>query len=174
MTHTNTEIFSHQWEKYITKVKGRIIRETKDNAVDYAVLKDILNNSKTDWFSSFESIGRWLKDFSQREPAKGKQIEDVLNTMQFKEEPLPRSPLRFLVYILPVLFAVGGFLVAMFFSNNWLIRIASAVLPAVLMFFASKTTYSSIRLNEQKKLINKYISQLESYSEDIVKILESP
>jgi len=173
MTHADIDSFSSEWNKFTTKVKGKLLKESKRKPVDYHTAEEILRETKVCWSSPYEATGRWLKGLSEKDSDKGTRIIAQLDKIHFEEIAERKSPLPFLLFIIPLLFGAGGFLIAMFLTQSWLIRIASAVLPAALMFFTTKIAYSNIKSTLQKRLISKYMDQLDVYSDKIKKILKS-
>ena len=174
MSHKDTEAFKQQWTKFLTKVKGKLIKETKKQPLDFALAQQTLRDAKESWTSSYEANGRWLSEYSESDYKKGKRIHDILMyDMTFEEQKQKKNILLLLLYLIPLVCAGAGFLIAMFFTSNLSIRISSAAIPAVLTVFTVRMIVANIKANRKKKLLANYLEQLEDYSQQIIDIINS-
>lgn len=174
MPYSDTKTFRQHWNKFITKLKGRILKESKVQPLTYENYKEILEDVKLCWSSSFEANGRWLKGFVDTDPIKGKRISDILlEDMSFEEEKEKSSPLRFLIFLLPLLIGGSGFLIAKLLKTKLLIQIISGGVPALLMILSCIVILRGIKATSRRKLIDNYLEQLCKYSNSIESIIES-
>ena len=131
MSHKDAEAFKQQWTKFVTKVKGKLIKETKKQALDFELAQQILRDAKDSWASSYEANGRWLSEYNETDYKKGKRIHDILMyDMTFEEQKQKKNFLLLLLYLIPFVCAGAGFLIAMFLTTNLSIRISRDRPPA--------------------------------------------
>ena len=174
MPYSDTKTFRQHWNKFITKLKGRILKESKKQPLDYESYKEILEDVKLCWSSSYETNGRWLNGFVEADPNKGKRISDILlEDMTFEEEKEKVSLLRFLVFLLPLVFGGLGFLIAKLLKAKLLIQIISGGVPALLMILSCIVILRGIKAAAKRKLTDNYLEQLSKYSNSIESIIES-
>lgn len=172
MANTNCENFQKLWNQFITKLKGRIIKEDRRQPLDFESFEMILEDTKGCWSSSFEAGGRWLKDLSEKDSEKGKKVKKIISDMKFHRIPQKKNLWRFLVYLLPLLFGAGGYFVSTLFSSLWYVWVASAVVPAVIMLLSARLLETNIKNNLKKKQQTEYLNQLNLSFNQIINILE--
>ena len=174
MSHTDVEIFTQHWNKFLTKVKGKLIKETKKQNLDYKLAQEILSESKESWGSDFEASGRWLNEYSETDYRKGKRIHDILlHNMDFEEIPRKKNLLLILLYLIPLVCGGAGFLIAMFITGSLSIRISCAAVPAVLSVFTVRMFAANIKTKAKKQLITEYVDQLADFSDQIIETIIS-
>lgn len=174
MSHTDVEAFTQQWSKFVTKVKGKLLKETKKQPLDIDIATEVLTDAKACWGSSYEASGRWLNDYSDKDYKKGKKIHDILlYEMCFEEIKPKKNLLLLLLYLITLACAGAGFLIAMFITPDWTIRIISGVIPAVLSVFTIRMIITNILIKRKKKLLADYIAQLDDFSEQIIETINS-
>ena len=174
MSHTDVEAFKQHWSKFVTKVKGKLIKESKKQPLDCELAQQVLTDAKEGWGSSYEANGRWLSEYNEQDYKKGKRIHDILlHKMTFEEIEGKNNILFILLYLIPLVLAAAGFLIAMCFTASWGIRLTSAAIPAVLSVLTARMIVRNIKANRKKQLIADYLEQLNEYSEQIIDIINS-
>ena len=173
MVKSNSEEFGKLWTQFTTKLKGRIIRENTRQTVTFELLQTILDDTKNCWDSPYEACGRWLRNLMATDENKAKKVRTILLTnMKFQKAEQAKLWLRYLVYLLPVLFGVGGYFVSSFFSANWIVNVASSAVPALIMLLSARLLEKNLKTKQDKKFQSNYLEQLDIYRIQIADILD--
>ena len=96
----------------------------------------------------------------------------IFEEMKFEEVTPKKKLLPILSYILPVLGAGGGLLVALLLKANIWVTVISAAVPGILLLFSAFTMSKIAKQKELNDLISQYMQQLDKYSQKIKSIIE--
>ena len=167
-----TEGFEKAWNSFISKVKGRLKTISEKGNFDYERIKLTINKLKLDWRSDEAIEGRWLSEYTEKHPDKGKEIE-ILLTESMRVQPAEKekniSPL--FTHAMPAAGAILGFSSSHIRNENIFVQGASAVIPAAVLFAAGKHVSNELKYKQTKNKMEFYIHQLESYKKGVCQII---
>lgn len=171
--NTDQTTFECLWEKFIVRLKGKMLRQMAKGALDIGALKLILLDASAGWDSNEEEGGRWLHGYAQEHPEKGELLRNILvEDMRFAEVTYPRVFPQTLEYILPVGGAAVGLGLSSFFQANWKVRAAATVGPGVLLYPAVRAVGEGSREKRRREVMEDYLGQLDKFKESVLSLLE--
>lgn len=173
MKAKNVERFEKCWGKFITKLKGRMIKQSEQQQLTYPLLKLTLSDAASCWGSEYEENGRWLMQYSEEEPEKGRLIHRILlENMEFIEIPLQKDMTDMLNYAVPLAGAAAGLGLSHLFRVKAIGQAISTIVPAAVLYPSMKTLGENIKKQESMERIEQYLSQLEPYRQNIIDIID--
>lgn len=172
MPGTYTESFEKQWGKFLTTVKGKLVRESKTQKITYPLLNLLLQDVRLNWDSEFEENGRWLKGYKKANPEAGERIQHILlKKMAFTEITQKKDNSQLMNYVVPVIGAAAGIGISTILHANLAIKAVSTVVPAVAMYAATKSVGMSKTASDTTQLIDQYMAQLDTFKAEILCVL---
>lgn len=191
MSMQDKEQFLRHWNTFMERLKGRIRRETRKNAV---VLNNILAELRLAWALDDDELGRWVIAYTRSHPDQGALVRKILLEMQFTTIPEshqspqgipsasflsaqtltskvtdPSNPLSF---ILPLAGAATGFAISHFITKSSpLIQVVSTIAPSVLIYAAESGFGRSMAQQDEEGLIQACEERLERYKQSVISIL---
>ena len=170
--NTNIDNFERLWDVFYVRLKGKIMTKAKNQELTYPLMKLILSDAKSDWTTEYDECGRWLKDYMQENPAKGRIVWEILtDNMSFKEVAKKSDSLGIAGTLAPLAGAALGFGISPLLGAGIVIKIVSAIVPAGLAFGAVKTLEPKMKDKSLSDCIDGYLSQLEKYKNSVLSIL---
>lgn len=173
MMSTDQQTFEGLWEKFIVRLKGRMLRQSEKQPLDGPVVKLLLMDAALSWDSEQDECGRWLHSYAQDHPEKGKLLRDILvEDMHFTELAPQKELPEALTYVLPLAGAAVGLGAATYFQAGWLVKAAATVGPGVLLYPAVKAVGDSGREKNRRDAIGEYLDQLDKYKQSALSVLD--
>lgn len=169
---SNISDFENVWKKFMIRLKGELMEQTKNAPLTFSVADITLSNAATAWSISYDECGRWLMTYSQTEPEKGALISDILTKdMRFTEiAPAKGVPAAAKIAI-PAAGAVAGFCISHFLGAGVLVQAISTVAPAALLYPATVSFSSTAESNSKAALLNDYLVQLDKYKTSVISVI---
>lgn len=172
MNGTYRDSFEKQWEKFLTSLKGKILKESSKQQLTYPLLNLLLRDARLCWESDYDENGRWLKKYKEENPEKGELIYNILlEDMVFTEIKPAKGNSEIMNYALPVVGAVAGFGISSLLHANAIIKAVSTIAPAALLYTTTKSVGTNKKDNSTKQLIDAYIAQLDKFKVSIISII---
>lgn len=167
------ELFLKTWNSFENVVRGALIAEAKSNPLTFARAKMVLAKETLSWQNDFASTGCWLSEYQKNDERKGKEIRRILTEdMSFTEEKTPAS-LKSVKFIGAVGGGAVGYGIAHATGLGVIGTIASTVIPMAACFIGGNVYATSKNQNSMRNVIDAYCSQLESYKDAVVAILNA-
>lgn len=167
------EIFEKHWEKFITRLKGKMIKQSEKQKLTYPMVKLLLSDTVLDWGSEYDEIGRWLMDYSKRNPEQGGRIRNVLmDDMNFTEIAQQKDYSEVINYAVPLAGAIAGFGVSSLWHAGTVVKAVSTLAPAAILYPSTKALGTAFKDNSRNAMINGYMEQLGKYKMNVLSILE--
>lgn len=171
--NTDQQTFLALWDKFTTRLKGKLLRQLQKGSLDAGTLKLMLLNASAGWDSEQEEGGRWLHHYTQAHPKKGKLLRDILvEDMRFTEVTPQKTLPQAMEYILPVGGAAVGLGISTFFQAGWAVRAAATIGPGVLLYPAVKAVGDGSRKRGLRTTMDEYMEQLDKFKESALSVLD--
>lgn len=169
---THRDRFEKLWDKFFARLKGKILAQADKQELTYPLMKLILADAKSDWMSEYDEGGRWLRDYMNENPAKGRLVYDILtDNISFSEVQKKSDSTGVVGLVAPLAGAALGFGVSSIFNAGVVVKIISAVVPAGLLFGTTKAMEPKLRHKRKQEQIDAYLSQLDKYKFSVISIL---
>lgn len=172
MNNTEREKFESLWTDFIALVKGKLISTAAKQTLTTPLANLILSDAASSWSSEYEINGKWLCNLKEVDPYKAKLVEDILlNDIHFDETDTKGEVPSYYDYVIPAVGACAGCAISMYLDYGKLVQAASTVIPAVLLYPATKIFRNRMNETNKAKCIEGYIAQLEKYRNSVVSVL---
>lgn len=169
---TENELFIQQWDKFVTRVRGKLLQQVKKQQVlTLSVAKLQLADCAIDWSSDIDENGRWLRNLTAKDPARGRAVRQVLEDMTFAEPDTGKKLPDALDLAVPVAGAAAGVGIALMADAGTLVKAVSAVAPAAVLYPVTKQVRTTVNEKKDQDLVDAYIGQLDKYRDTILGIL---
>lgn len=170
---TNRELFLRNWDKFEARVRGRLIQQSDQQAMSHPYAKLVLSDAAGDWSSGYDEGGRWLSAYMKDHPDHGAAIAQILTKeMTFTEPDPPFEIPEVLNYAIPVAGAAAGLGIAAALGAGTVIKTVSTLVPAALLYPATKTVGNSVNEKSRIELVDAYMAQLQQYRDAVLDLLE--
>jgi hypothetical protein len=164
--------FNQCWDRFKVNVKAKLMNRSEEAPLTVAGANLALKDAVTGWLDEFDILGSLLVKVKRDQPDTAKEIERILRfELVFKEESREKSITDLAAYAVPIAGAVAGGGISMIRKANFLVKVASIVLPAAVLTPVMKQVKQNKEQEIDKKLINQYVLQLEGFKEKILKLL---
>lgn len=169
---THRDRFEKLWDKFFARLKGKILREADKQELTYPLMKLILTDAKSDWMSEYDEGGRWLRDYMNENPAKGRLVYDILtDNMSFCEVAKKSDSMGLVSLVAPLAGAALGFGISSIFNAGVVVKIISTVVPAGLIFGTTKAMEPKFKNKRKQEHMEAYFNQLEKYKLSVISVL---
>lgn len=169
---SNISDFEKYWDKFTTKLRGMLMNQSQKQTLTYSIASIILSDAAVSWSLSYDECGIWLIKYTEGNPEKGELISQVLTgDMKFKEIPPKKDIPESANIITPLVGAILGGGIAHILDANVFVQIASAIVPAALLYPAIKSVGNMVTENNKDGIIDEYMAQLEKYKKSVIVIL---
>ena len=130
----NTELFEQYWNKFITRLRGKLISQSAEKELTFPVAKLILLDSAGDWATELDEGGRWLiRELTAQDRNAAEKVRQVLESMSFVEPEVSGNLPEVMDYAVPVVGAAVGAGIAVLADAGTIAKVASTVVPAVAL-----------------------------------------
>lgn len=164
--------FERCWKKFTDTLGGALIEESEKQTLTYSVASIILSNASMAWSLSYDECGRWLSSYKKENPEKGELAEQILTKdMRFTELPPKKNLPEAVNFIAPLGGAIVGGGIAHLLGTNIFIQVASAAVPAVLLYPTTKSIGNMIKRNNKEAVLTEYMAQLEKYRKSVISVI---
>ena len=172
MNWTYRDSFEKQWEKFLTSLKGKILKESAKQQLTCPLLNLLLRDARLCWESDYDENGRWLNNYKAENPEKGELIYNILlEDMIFTEIKSAKGNSEIMNYAIPIAGAVAGFGISSLLHANAIIKAVSTIAPAALLYATTKSVDTNKKDNSAKQLVDAYIAQLDKFKVSIISII---
>lgn len=164
--------FNQCWDRFKVNVKAKLMERSEDSPLTLAGANLALKDAVSGWLDEFDILGSMLMKVKREQPDTGKEIEHILRyDLTFREENREKSLSDVAAYAVPIVGAVAGGGISIIRKANFLVKVASIVLPAAVLTPVMKQVKQNKEEELDKKLIDRYILQLEGFREKLLKLL---
>lgn len=172
MDYTDKERFESLWNDFIILVKGKLITTSSTQRLSTPLANLILSEAASVWGSEYELCGKWLSQFTEREPQKAELIRNIaLNDMKFSDTPERKEISYQYNIIIPAIGAMVGLGISYFVGASKWVQAISTIAPAVLLYPAVKSFGKQQNNVNKSKTIEELIGQLDKYKNSILAVL---
>lgn len=169
----DVELFEKYWEQFLTRVKGRMMKQAKKQEMTYPLLNLLLSDISLSWDSNVEESGRWLGQYCEKNPQKGGMIRQILlEDMEFSEILGNEKGSDAMNYIVSAAGAATGYCISSALHAGKVAKTISTVVPALLLYPSAKAVGENTKNRNQKEYMEEYISQLEKYKKGVLSVLQ--
>ena len=174
MSRTYYEQFENLWEIFISKFKGSLTVDFKNQKISYPLLKIALNDAKSSWESRYDEAGVWMANLMEEHPEKGNLVRKILTEdMKFTEFPEKKPLPPYIGSAAGLAGGAAGYFIAQIFTNNWILKGVASAVPFAMIVGAVKVMEKKSASACEQKMINDYIAQLDKYKNSVCSVLQS-
>lgn len=156
--------FEKNWDKFIARMHGQLIKQARDGVFTLASSNLILADCSGFWDSRHSEGGRWLEKFEKEYPQKAEIIRNILlHDMRFAENSVGDSGQEYLKYIVLVGSAATGFAISKIVGANAIVQAVCTIASAVVAYPVVNNVIHAVDDSRKKKMIQDYLSQLDKY-----------
>lgn len=165
--------FNIHWQNFITQYKGRLSLGSKAQKITFGYVKIQLDDIMSMWSSSDTEAGKWLEKYNAVNPQKGKLLRKILLEDIKLEEIEENGSSDILAYIAPVAGAALGYSISFALGAETLVKAASSILPAALIYPISKNVCENAKKTREERLIEEYTAQLDKYRQSVASVISN-
>ncbi len=173
MDNLYSKIFDKNWDKFVTRLQGRLMTQAKNGGSMQQSSNLILADCIGFWDSRHSEGGRWLENYERECPEKAEMVKNILlNDMKFEEYSSGVSQKGYMKYMVPIGCAAAGFGLSKISGADTVIQTVCTIAPAAAAY---PVTINALRAGEnsrKKQMIQNYLSQLNKYKVSIESILQ--
>lgn len=169
----NIDSFENVWDGFIVKFKGKLLKQSNNGNLNYSEVNLVFKDMVLSWSIKTDIEGKWLMDYAVLNPKKGELIKKILaEDMTIKEIAKTKIP-EFLKYVVPFFGAAAGLGISSVCDASIAVKAISTIAPAVVLYPSANTVLNALKIRNNEKLIEEYISQLDKYKQSIISIISS-
>ncbi len=169
----DTQAFESAWKHFETTVKGKLLEKMKQQDVTVGLANILLKDAALCWASSYGAEGRWLSQYTERNPEKGKAVASILkDKMSFSSDVVPQKVSPYLKYGVAAVGAVIGGGIAGMFTSKLIPQLIGAAVPAMTLYPMMNEREKASAQSGKTGVINGYMSQLDQYRVAVIRIIE--
>ena len=179
------EEFQDNWKKFSTQLKGRMLSFNGKTFSSSGYFNELLESEREFWSSNLQEGGRWLKDYSEKNPENGKTISGILcKDMCFMDVDSSNANIIMSKVCRVVLGLAIGFSIVSFGDSAWIQKLKEsffmesllpyffALLCGIVFYFIGMSVDSALQAQNSHKLIEAYMKQLEKFKLSVESILQ--
>lgn len=168
------EDFMKNWNKFRSRLQGKMMLQADKGVFTLSMLNLVLAECVEFWDSRHFEGGRWLDELEKALPEKADMVRTILlKDMRFAEESDGSTQNNFLQYAVPAGSAIVGFSLAKVMGTTEVIQAVCTIVPAAVAFPLTKNIIRAVDSNKKKEMIKNYLAQLEKYRLSIENILKA-
>ncbi len=165
--------FNQCWERFRLNVKAKLMEHSEDSRLKLSIANLALKDAGTGWLDEFDILGSWLKGLKKAQPAKAEKIERIIRyELSFQEAERDKGLADIASYAVPIGGALAGAGISVLKRANFFVTAASIILPAAVLTPVMKKVKQNQEQEIDKKLIGKYMEQLNPFKEKILELLQ--
>ena len=169
---SNITDFENNWKKFIIKLKGELMEQSKSRPLTFDTADIALTNAATAWTLSYDECGRWLMTYCQNNPEKGALVTEILTKdIHFSKIDPPKGFPEIAKIAIPAAGAAAGFCISHFLGASVVVQLISTAAPAVLLYPAALSFAQTSESGAQKTLLESYLSQLDKYKTSVLSVI---
>lgn len=173
MHNNDLKKFDDVWIHFETLIRGKLSDKTKSGKMDISYANIILDKSALIWFSGIGSEGKWLADFSQAEPEKGKEISRLLRSeLTFSDNVPQKNNGRYIKYGVPVVGGVAANAIAKSLGAGGALSGAAGAVAVAAVYPVAKSYSEDVAKKEKSAMLDAYIAQLQLCKKKIEVIIQ--
>lgn len=173
MHNNDLKNFDDVWIHFETLIRGKLSDNTRSGKMDINHANIILDKSALVWFSGAGTEGKWLADFSQAEPEKGKEISRLLRSeLTFSDNIAQKNNANYIKYGVPVAGGIAANAIAKSLGAGGALSGAAGAAAMAAMYPVAKSYSEDVAKKEKSIMLDAYITQLQLCKKKIEAIIE--
>lgn len=165
-----TAQFERHWQDFITRLRGRILRQQPPPA--YPQMDLLLSSYRLEWAASDTACGRWLAALRKQNREKADQIEAILTQdMRFSPLPPAAAPSPVTDFALSAAAAAATAGVCILTGCSLAVKIGAALGAAGLTFGGTQYIRKQKTNQKQQSDLAAYLDQLSKYKDQVIHLL---
>lgn len=172
MKKKDIELFEKYWERFMARLRGKIMHHAQRQNLTYSLMKLILKDASDSWNSDLEENGRWLMQYCGQNPQEGALVRRILlEDMEFAEISVNKANWEVLAHAVPVAGAASGFGISSALGATPIMKAFFTIAPALLLYPAARGFSGGIKDRSTEEYIDRYLLQLDKYKKSVVSVL---
>ena len=164
--------FGNVWNQFIEMCHGKLLMKNKQGILSAAAADIAVQDAVSVWFDAYHPCGEWLKQVKSLNQLAADQIEQILYNIRLENPPIKKGISDIGGIAITTGTAVAGAGIAMHILNfGKLATLASAAIPAALVYSTIKTQQKQDKEAAEKEMIKDYLGQLTRVKEEIEQII---
>ncbi len=165
------EEFEGMWERFVNLCRGKIIEKSGHAPLTAVAARSAVAAASSVWTDKYDPCGKWLSGLRESDADKAERITELMQSIEFVDVPEEKQISDFLVAGTAAGGAVVGAGVSRLLGAALPIGVASAVVPALVLFPLMKGMQKQKKETAEKRLVDEYVGQLENVRRVAVEVL---
>lgn len=163
--------FDSIWERFVSLCRGKIIEKAGQSPLTAAAARAAVAAASSVWADKYDPCGKWLSGLRESDAGKAERFMELVQSIEFVDAPVEKQISDLLVAGTAAGGAVVGAGVSRLLGAALPVGVASAVVPALVLYPLMKGMQKQKREAAEKRLVEEYVGQLENVRRLAVEVL---